>query len=234
MRLIIKISIFASFSGTIAAQDATVRFLPQPDLEGYELIEYSMVPEGDEISEEDKLHQIRFRFFSKPLPGIWLNEYTNESLDNPQSLAEEEEFVSLVLNTYRNLTTLDELESILDPGSFTKRQEQYASDESYAFFEDSTRYSTWEDVRLIALARYANYHLILCDVKQTDVAEGENEEIEYRLEAIHAVYLENGYRLTEIANPTYGLDLLVNSFFVEGSYNGEIWQALRSRAGTSQ
>ena len=228
MSLMIRFCMFIIIPGMVSAQETTVDFLPQDNMDGYELLEYTMLPEGDRVFDDDEMNSIKFRFFTKPLPGRWLNEYESDFSEEESDFTEEEAFVSLMLEAYQELAALDELVNILDPTSFSKREERYDSDERTAFYEDSTRFDNWMDVRPFALVRYANIHLILCDVKMAD-AEEDDDEYEFRL--IPTVYLDNEYRLTEVTGSTYGTDLIVNNFFFKDSYDGEIWAALRLRAG---
>ncbi len=228
MKFAVRCCLLAILPGIAAAQDSSVDYLPQEDREGYELLEYSMWPEGTQGTGNDVRHSIKFRFFTKSLPGRWLSEQDFEASETQQEPSEEEQFVSLLLETYQNLTSLEDLERVLDPASFSGREEQYALDERTAFFQDSERFGSWGDVRPFALIRYANFRLILCDVRSAVEEEGEND---YRLEVIPTVYQDNEYRLTEITSQTHGVDLVVNNFFFEDTYDGEIWAALRSRAG---
>ncbi len=221
MKQIVIVLLIFTYPSLVLAQETTFEFLPQDNRNGFELVEYSMLPDGRTNSEEDAIHQIKFRFFAKSLSGEWLTEKESNHTD-------EDLFLNLVLSTYRNLTSLTELELVLDQISFSERQEQYAIDESTALYEDIIKYDSWIDVRPFALIRYASLWLIVCDVK---TAGQQEDSTDSTVVIIPTIRVDGEYRLTEIIRSSYGVDLVVGNFLNGDSYDGEIWTALRSRAG---
>ena len=221
IELVLYRTAFIFWSATVAsiclAQEATIEFLPPADGQEFEVVEFTLLPNRAPLKDDDRNHQIQYRFHSKTLPGEWV-------MSKEEELSTEELFVKTVVATYQNLQSVVELQSVLDEPSFDRRQEIYATLDN-EIEVDRNRYSTWSDVRPFSLVRYGNIYLILCDIRM----DGDSDEL--AMEVLETV-LENGkYILTDALDLNESFDVVSNGFFQPGIGDGRLLSALRSRAG---
>ena len=214
----IQFFMLMSISQSCLSQGASIEFIPQSTSStGYEILEYTLLPDSLPLTEEDKKHMVQHRLFVKVLSNEWLKEKQGE-------LSQEEQFVATVVNTHNSLIDVTELESLLDELSYARRVEDYETSQNQIKFDRFT-YSAWLDMRPFAMVRYGNVYLIVCDVKI-----GGLQDSEFETEVFKAVYQKGEYRLTDALDRIETFDSIANSYLSPQLAEGSILTALRERA----
>ena len=78
-----------------------------------------MYPDRMQLTDEQIDNVIQYRFYTKTLSSDWITEMDD------QELSEEEQFVKLLISTQKNLSSIEELQLLLDEFTYSKRMESY-------------------------------------------------------------------------------------------------------------
>lgn len=113
--------------------------------------EYSLTIADEQISSK-----ISFNMLLES--GEWLMQKEDE-------LSKAETFLKSMINTYKDITDIIDLEPFLDDASYREAQEEYSVDPDILNSYSLTYGTFYHDTRILGIVRYGDYDLILTENK---------------------------------------------------------------------